>query len=88
MIFKHFANNIFQQAQAYFLHSQIISSISLQYQLFYSLLIICLIIIQSNSLEHCYVQATIQHQSFVCTHLNRYTGYVRDKFVSDFVFTF
>ena len=76
MICKHSVNNIFQQALAYF------SSRPNDFKYFHPIQIILSTsnhtFAQSNSLEHCYAPATIQHQSFVCPHLNKYTGYVRD----------
>ena len=76
MICKHSANNIFQQAQAYF------SSQPNDFKYFHPIQIISFtsnhMFAQSNSLEHCYAPATIQHESFVCIHLNKYTGYTRD----------
>ena len=76
MIYKHFANNIFQQARAYF------SSQSNNFKYLHPTQIILFtfnnVCTQSNSPEHCYVPATIQHQSFVCTHLNKYTWYMKN----------
>ena len=41
---------------------------------------------QLNVFKHCYVTVIILHQSFVCTYLNRYTWYVRESFVGNFIF--
>ena len=53
---KHFAELIFR-------HSQMISSISIQYKSFYSLLIICL---HTISLEHLYTSNN--STSVICLH--------------------
>ena len=76
MICKHSAYIIFQQARAHF-------SLQLNdFKYFHPIQIIQFtfnhMFVQSNSLEHCFAPATIQRQSFVCTHLKKYTGYVRD----------
>ena len=33
---------------------------------------------QINGFKYCYIRGTIQHQSFLCVHLNQYRWYIRD----------
>ena len=77
MICKHSAN-IFQQAQAYFSSKSNDSKYLVLYKLFYSSHLFAHSQILYSSLEYCYAPAAIQHQSLVCKHSNKYTGYVRD----------